>query len=971
MTTRITKLPIYWIILFLFPIALSSQKTISGSVKDNVSKEPLVGCSVIEENSTNGTLTDIDGNFSLIIQDKSTFLTFSFTGYPNLKITITDTTSWNIELQANTKLLDEIVMAYGPTDANITLLPMTNVSNKNLNVGYINDPIQLLRGRAVGLEIIRLGNDPKGEFYFRNRGVNTIMGNTAPGYALDGAPITNLNLIDPMDVEAATYYRDGSPFGIRGINGVAAFASKSRNNTPFSYNSMVITENIVREIPILGKDEYLQQGGINLGSDNDWRRLVTRNALSQMHNLTGSGNWNGGEWRISGTFRQVQGVLKNSGFDQFNTRIHLKQTLLNNRLTFNFNGGLTSRTSDIGNAESYKYAHRINPTAPIKEGDKFFIPTTFDTQNPVALIEENWKKQKQIGYVFTLNTTLNIAKGLNAKLTLSRESQNYITTDFKSQTQIPYIDSTYSKLGQKENKSVINSFVNTNLSYEKNWGQFRLHSSVGYEFQKIAYNAPIEYRINFKTPVTSIEDYNNGELWTQEKGRIKSVVNDIPMRYDHTLASFYGRLGADFNQTFFAHFLVRKDGSSWLGADAKWVNQMSFGGGIALDKFLNLSKVGINQLKLRIANSQTSATPSEPYLAVRLVQNYFGQYLPLDNQGNVLQTIKYDKQPNPNLTAERKNEWNVGFNFAAWNNRITGSLDFYTNTVSQIIQRRYVPELDFANGNSIYENSYTVQNQGRELSINALMIDKPDLSWNLGLVLSQNTSKAVYLGNQSYEIGSCNCSAFGGYGKIEIVNGESLGRIIAPTVKEFGNKSYILKDLNGDNIINDKDNSVVGGALPTASFAVSNTLRMGAFDFNLLLRGYVGHSIVNTYRLSSEVDAPIKNGLNVVRTKLYQKGLDFPQYSNLAVEDASFVNVDNLTIGYNFLLKKGLAKVRVYLSSNNLHTVTNYTGNNPEPRFIEMDKYLLLQKNALDMGSDSRETHPMTRSFALGVSVGF
>ena len=343
------------------------------------------------------------------------------------------------------------------------------------------------------------------------------------------------------------------------------------------------------------------------------------------------------------------------------------------------------------------------------------------------------------------------------------------------------------------------------------------------------------------------------------------------------------------------------------------------------------------------------------------------------NQGKVLQTTIYDKQANPNLTAERKNEWNLGFNFVVWNNRITGSLDFYTNKVSQIIRQKYLPEIEYTNyGNRIYESSYTLQNQGRELSINALMIDRPDLSWNLGIILSQNTSKAVYLGDETYVIGSCNCSPIGGYGKIEIVNGESLGRIIAPIFKEFSNRnSIVFQDLNGDNVINEKDNILVGSALPTASFAVSNILRMGAFDFNMLLRGYAGHSLVNTYRLSSEVDVFPNREPNVVRTKLYQKGSDSPQYSNLAVENASFVNFDNLTIGYNFSLKKGLAKVRVYLSSNNLHTVTNYTGNNPEPRFIEMEKKYALQNNALDMGSDSRNTHPMTRSFALGVSAGF
>jgi TonB-dependent starch-binding outer membrane protein SusC len=183
-------------------------------------------------------------------------------------------------------------------------------------MGFINDPIQLLRGRVEGLEIVQTGNDPQGNFAIRMRGINTLFyGSTNTGLALDGVPVTALNLIDPSDVDAVSFYRDGAPFGIRGINGVAAFASKTAaSHLGLSYNSMLVVEKIGKELPFLTAAEFVKQGGTDLGNVNDWRRLVSRSALSHWHNLAYS---NSCTWGSRGNLRITEGELVGSLYALF------------------------------------------------------------------------------------------------------------------------------------------------------------------------------------------------------------------------------------------------------------------------------------------------------------------------------------------------------------------------------------------------------------------------------------------------------------------------------------------------------------------------------------------------------------------------------------------------------------------------------------------------------------------------------
>jgi TonB-linked SusC/RagA family outer membrane protein len=374
---KIMLLKSFLLVGALMCFGLAGAQSVSGNVSD--ANGPLPGATVVVKGTATGTTADFDGNYS-IEAGSGDVLVFSFVGYTAKEVAVGNQDTINVVLEAANELDEVVVTGYGSQKEKEITSAVVSVDEESFNKGAINDASQLLQGKVAGLSIYNKGGNPNSGATIRLRGLSTIGANSSPLVVIDGVIGASLANVDPNDIESINVLKDASAaaiYGSRGSSGVILVTTKGgkAGETQVSYNGQYSVSQIANQINLMTPDEFIAQGGRNLGSKTDWLDEVTRDAATQIHNISISGGAGSTSYRASLNSRDVEGILLNSGFQQINGRLNLSTRVLNDKLRVEINTSFTDRTQQNGFNEALRYATLYNPTAPVYGAD---APYAFD-----------------------------------------------------------------------------------------------------------------------------------------------------------------------------------------------------------------------------------------------------------------------------------------------------------------------------------------------------------------------------------------------------------------------------------------------------------------------------------------------------------------------------------------------------------------------------------------------------------------
>lgn len=974
-----------WLLLVLaiaFCNFAFAQRTITGTVTDAETGEPLIGANILVAGTSSGTVTDFDGNYTISVPEGATTLDVSYTGYASQEVEIGSQTTLDIALSAG-ELLDEVVVTgYGTSKSREVTGSIVSVKAEDFNKGNVNDPTQLLQGKVAGLSIARPGANPNGGFNIRLRGLSTVGASQEPLVVIDGVLGGDLNSVDPNDIASIDVLKDGSAaaiYGTRGASGVILITTKrgTPGTSQVNYSGQLSLENADRLPDVYQGQAFVDAGGPDLGGNINWFDELLQTGTTQTHNISLSGGTATTNYRVSANYRDVEGVAKNTGFSRINVRGNLTQKALNDRLTLSVNIAANTSDQNLGFNEAFRYATIFTPTAPVIKSDNpsyeqwggYFQVDAFDYYNPVAIIEQNVREQKVKTLASNIRGDFNLTNDLTVGMFYSYQRSNTAFGQYISKNSFwgGGIGSNGNAI--KDNDESEDQLFRIEARYDKSFGgNFDLKVQAGYEYQDFAFQGFRAQGGDFLTDAFTYNNLGASLDFANGLGNVSSYKNT------NVLISYFGRVNLNFDDKYFATASVRRDGSSRFGADEKWgiFPAVSVGADLARVAGLN----AIDQLKLRVGYGVTGQNVDESLLSLQR----FGPGQKFYFNGSYVPSFGPVSNANPNLKWETKTDLNVGLDFAFGDYTWTGSLEYYTtNTTDGIFQFPVpVPPNLFPETKL---NVGEIENSGLELTLNYNGSLGAGKSYSIGLTSSRwFTPTLVTLSDPESGVGIGGFRTGANLGSpgqnntplVRLEEGGPLGQfwglVIDPNnpVQENGDWNFVDVDGNGtqDDI---GDRAVIGNGFPKYQLGLNTTFNLGSWDVNVFFRGVFGHELINTFRAFYEAPGQI-SGYNILTSSADIPTLtDQPQFSSRHVEKADFLRLDNMTIGYTLgSLPNGFTNIRVYANAQNLFTLTSYMGPNPEPRFVDTSAF-----GPLAPGIDRRNTYFSSRAFSFGINANF
>lgn len=983
----------YLVVLFVLAsfLANAQSKTVTGKVTSADDGSGVPGVNIIEKGTSNGTVSDADGKYSISVSDNAT-LVFSFVGYTSQEVVVGNQSTVDVSLALDVQALTEVVVVgYGTQEKKEITSSVASIKAEDFNKGTVNNPIQLLQGKVAGLNISRAGGDPNGGFNIRLRGVGTIGANVEPLVVIDGIIGGSLSTVDPNDIESIDVLKDGSAaaiYGSRGGSGVILVTTKSGKSgrVQIDYNGSFAIENVARSIDVMSAAEYRQvPGHIDLGSTTDWLDVVTQQGHAMVHNLALTGGTAQTTYRASVNVRNSQGVGIKSGFEQFNGRLSITQKALKDRATFSLNLSSTTKDAQEGNAASFNYAILANPTMPVYDNTTD-SPTAgaayggyaerdiFDFFNPLSIVEQNERDKKETRQLVSLRAEYDFSDfidGFRASAFYSSQTESDFYGGSNKKTSKFGGQGGQGRAGRATDQRY-NDLFETTLNYDKSIGNVNLAVLGGYSYQEFYNEGFALAGGNFLTDAFTYNNLDAALDFDNGLGSVGSYANS------NKLVAFFGRVNLNFAGNFFVSASVRQEGSSRFGANEKWGTFPAASAGVTLSNLIDIPAV--NSLKVRASYGVTGTQPGNSYISLQRFGRtgsffYNGAYGP--SYGPI-------SNANPDLKWENKSEIDLGFDFVMLDNKLSGTFDWYQRTTEDMILPVNVPVPPNLFGQTEL-NLGELKNSGVELTLNYAAISKGNFTWTVGGNMGTYKTEVVSLktpdGNLSIgEGGVLYRASMGSPGQsavqlVRVKEGSPLGDLwglVYDGVNADG--TYKFKDVNGDGTISidsDEDKTVIGNGLPKMTFGFNNNFSYKRFDLSIFLNGALGHDLLNSYRAFYENnETTTVNNWNIVTTKYYDPSVTKANVNSYHVEKANFVRLNNASLGYNLDVKKGgmIRNCRIYVTGQNLFTITDYTGVDPEVRYMDTDPE---PDDGLASGIERRSTYFTTRTWTVGVNLGF
>lgn len=972
--------------------ANAQTRTLTGTVLDARFGDPVPGATVIVKGSTRGTPTDLDGKFTLPLQAGDQTLVISFVGYLTQEVAIGNQNTITINLQEDIQSLQEaVVIGYGSQDKKEITSAVVGIKPEDFNRGNVANPAQLLQGKVAGLSITRPGGNPNNAFNVRLRGLSTFGANASPLIVLDGVIGASLENVDPNDIQSIDVLKDGSAaaiYGARGSSGVILITTtrqgKKEGTTNVTINSFATLDRAANLIPVLSAEEFVARGGNDFGSNTDWRNELIDDALSYTTNASVSGSFGNSNYMASVNYRDNNGIVNGVGNERLNTRLNLSQGALNNKLRFNVNLSFTTEDRESINDAAFRYATIYNPTAPIFEDTEdarnrfggYFQRDLFDFFNPVALA----RQQKFNSEVKTSLTSYRVEYDILPNLTLmgqySQDRRNQLDGNFWS---LQDFQVGLGATGSAERNTFDRKqrIFETTLRYETDLSDKLNMTLLGGAGLQYTTNQGFNARVRQYLFDLGYNNLGAGAIRVGNNTNVSSFANE------DQLNSLFGRANFNWDNMIFFSASVRAETYSGFGPKNQTGVFPAFSIG---SDFTQIFDMGVfSQFKPRVSFGITGNLPPSPTLALGVFGN--GNRIDLDGdpltENDIFVGINQFSNPNRELKWETKKELNFGIDFGMFNNKVTGSVDYYTRNISDLLFN--VPVATgapnpfdpgrFNTAGSTWVNLADLRAAGFEFLVSVNQIGKGSLKWSptFNFTLYDKTSiKSLSAGELGFEELRFATPGSPGQNNNPIIYnrvGQDLGDFYGPRLLGLTESGeYILSTTDPNQF------EKLGNGLPKGEFGFNNSFMYGQWSLNFFLRGAWGHDIYNSYRGFYENGDTASNTWNsVVTDKTPTNPLitSPPTFNSSLVEDASFIRLDNAELGYNFQTKSpNLSSLRIYFAAQNLFTITNYTGVDPEIRINDSENNNPFT-SALSPGIERRNTYFQTRSFTLGVTVNF
>lgn len=969
--------------------------------------EPLTGASVLIKGTQQGVSTDIDGNFALKVAQGKT-LVVSYIGYITQEVPVKGT-NLNIVLKEDQQILDEVVVVgYGTMQRKDLTGSISTVQAKDLNVGAYTDPGQLLQGKVPGLVVVQ-NSDPNGGVNSMTlRGASTLNGSTEPLYVVDGIPGVELNLVSPNDIESIDVLRDASAtaiYGSKAANGVIIVTTKHGSDGPakVTYSGYASWEKVANDHKMMSADQlraYAAENGINLpndhyGANTNWAKEVQRTGFAHNHNLSISGGNKATNYNVSVNYIARDGIIKGVGNNLFTARSYVETKTLKDRLTLavGINGNVRNEwgVSRGGDGRSvYNAMYYYSPVVPVRNEDGSWYSDMSITQNynPLTMIYEDQSRATLKRLQVTGKASLKIIEGLLVNANFSYQNKNYAYKDYYSHN-----SETNNRNGETSRKTTtdVSKLMEIYANYDKTFNKVhKLALMAGYSW---------EQEDNGDGFGARGYDFYDDTLWWNNIGMANQWDADPvwgEILKTKRMISFYGRVNYSFASKYLLQAAVRRDGASSFGTNNRWATfpSASIAWRISEEEFMK--NLGIfDDLKIRAGWGKSGNSSGFDIYTSRFFYNSGARFDYIDpetGETHSYKSLNAARNQNNDLKWETTTMLNLGIDFAFLNGRINGTIEYYNKTTDDMIWDYAVSTTRFPVG-WITANVGKMRNRGVELSINAVPVQTRDFQWSTSLNFSHNDNKIVSISDPSngYNAGILNRynPALPGVSNTttqRIIEGQPIGTFYMwewAGYDENNNSVFYtydktndqtsgerLRDENGNFITtstpDEKDRVIVGNAQPWLTMGWNNTLTYKGWDLNLFFTGVFGQKIFNEPRAYFGYVNNVALGKNVLADIAdFQNPKDAyaSMPSDRFLEDGSYFKLATVTLGYTFrnCFNDWLNNLRLYVSANNVFTITNYKGRDPE-----------ICLGGLEPGHDTRSDHfPRTRQILVGATINF
>jgi TonB-linked SusC/RagA family outer membrane protein len=962
------------------------QKDVTGTVVD---EQNIAVPGVTVKNLTTGKaiVTDVNGRFKIDAEDDDT-LSFSFVGYSTQTQKVGAKENLAIKLVLLNKALSEVVViGYGTQDKNKVTSAATRVTTDEFRQSGSRNPLDLIQGKVAGLNITRTGgSNPNSGVSVQLRGAVTVTGSSSPLYVVDGIPYPNANILDVLqqdDIESIDVLKDGSGAAIYGTSanaGVILVTTKKGKEGPpqVDYSTYFRKEYVQRRLNFLTADEYRQRiasGDIkqqDFGSSTDfYDQLINHSNLSQNHNLALSGGSNKTTYRASINYRDLEGISKENSRKEYNFRLSITQTGLADRLKVQMNVASNFNNANLLGGGGWESESTKNPTLSNYNPDGTYRFDLTSTNEFARLAQEtNYRKQQTT--TANAKADLTIIDGLKASVFGSVVRDSYLDGQYRLKASENSVENTdFPKGGYAfRGTSLYQDFAfEPTLSYDKTFAKkHSITALAGYSYRYHIEEGANASNRGFINDLFHEDNLAQGSALAVGKASMNSFKND------NTLVALFGRLNYAYdNNKYLFQFILRREGSSRFGDNNKfgYFPAASAGWTITEEDFMKNVNF-INYLKLRVGYGVTGNSGFSNN-ASRVTLGGGGRYLYPD--GQYLETYGPNRNPNPNLRWETKRELNIGADFTVLRNRLSGTVDVFNRTTKDLLDTYTSPQPPFIQS-SIYTNVGTISSKGIEIGLSYDAIKGRNFSWTTDVTASTLRNKLDSYSNDEYKVLYKTFGDIGGAGAlgsaITTYQGGNLGDFWGKRFAGFtADGKWLFYNRKGEAVSNtainnSKDRNVtdlamIGNAIPKYYASWTNNFRYKNFDLRIFLRGKFDFDILNTTALSYANKTWSGNLLESTFTK-YSQINDTYQYSDYYIESGSYVKIDEITLGYNFKFKTKLIRgARVYLTGQNLGTITGYTGSDPD----------FVQDTGTGPGIDNRSAYPSTRTFLIGVNFRF
>lgn len=963
-----------------------AQSNVSGTVKD-ANGEPLIGVSVLEVGTQNGAVTDMYGNYKLNVKPGAK-LKISYIGFTPQ--TVKAGSNSQIVLQEdNTALNEVVVVGYGTMRRKDVTSSITTVKAEDLNQGVFTDPGQMLQGKVPGL-VVSSTSDPNGSPTITLRGASTLRtGAMSPYYVVDGIPGVDISIVSPEDIESIDVLRDATAtaiYGSKAANGVIIITTKkgAEEKTNVSYNGYVAFDNILKKYDVCTADDlrqYAKDNNITLkdgGANTDWQDEVLRTGISHNHNVNISGGNGSTNYMISADLRKREGVIKMTGFDRFNVRSLVSTKTLKDHLTVSLGAnmmygkhfGVPSGNEGASVLDAMNY---YSPTNAVKNADgTWTVGSGSKNYNPLALMEENksetvWKRNQFVG-----KTALELWKGFVWSVNYSWS--NYQSTYSAYNTRNSQLEGIGNKNGQATRNTYFGreQTFETYLNYDFKVGKSKWGLMGGYSWEEKKNNDGFGL---------SVEGYYNDDLGWYNMSYAQTILgvqNSVQSGYLEKVRniSFYGRVNYSFDSRYMLQATIRRDGSSVFGKNNRWGTfpSVSAAWNITEEKFMQNQHI-FDNLKLRAGYGISgNAMGFDVYSSY----NTYGASGTFPYNGKTYRSYGATKNANPDLKWESTGMLNIGLDFAFLKGRLNGTVEVYHKKTKDLIWSYPVSTTQYIYG-WMDANVGEMTNKGIEFTLNAVPVRTKNFMWSSTLNLSHNKNTVDKMQNETFHTTNltqgdpmvAGVSADGWTQRI--MEGEPIGTFYTYQYAGIvnGRSEYYVLDENGNrtgettNNPSLKDRSITGCAQPKLNAGWNNTLTYKNWSLNAFITGVFGNDVYNSPRAHYTAAQMFSDGKNVLKEFLSNPVGDASSSlpSDRYIEKGSYVRLQTLSLSYTFrnCFNDWIQDLTLYGTANNLFTITNYKGLDPE-----------VNMGGIDPGIDYRwSRYPHTRTFMVGVKINF